>query len=256
MLQSLKRFDVHAKAIDGVHQQTLLGALLTLLTTILVFVLLFVEISFFFKIDVVPRMILDKSYGVEAVEVEFDVGFPKISCDGITFTQEVTRGNIHFLGETVTDLKKFDLEIDPKSWMGCRVTGKFLTDKVAGNFRFAISPQRVALNLTHSLTKVAFYPTSNKIKKGNVQIINQGAVEVPEGTSVYQYSITVVPTQYKTLYGELSFGNEYAIIEKPVPADFAPTFLAQNSLFIKDFQGLLFSYDFHPVSLLPCISLG
>lgn len=244
----LKRFDVHSKAIDGVHQQTLLGAVLTLVTTILVFVLLFVEISVFFKIEVVSRMVIDKSYGVEAVEVEFDLGFPKISCDGISFTQEVTRGNIHFL-ETATELKKIDIEVDPTSWTGCRVTGKFLTDKVAGNFRFAIAPQRVALNITHTLARVGFYPTSNIIKKGKVPIISQGTVVVPEDTSIYQYSITVVPTQYKTLYGELSFGSEYSIIEKPVPKDFAPTFLAQNSLFIKDFQGLIFSYDFHPVSL-------
>jgi hypothetical protein len=254
MFNTLKRFDIHTKAIEGVHQQTILGAVLTVVTTILVFILLFSEISVFFTTDVVSRMVIDTTGGVEAVKLEFDISFPTISCDGITFTQELTRGNIHTF-ETISELEKKEVvNPDPKSFPGCRLKGSFLTDKVAGNFRFAISPQRVALNLSHALHKIAFQPNNGKSAKIDklpeiMDTVNETFVNIPLDTGIYQYSITVVPTQYKTLYGELSFVNQYAVIEKSIPVDSVFNFEAQNSLFIKDFQGVIVSYDFHPVRM-------
>jgi hypothetical protein len=252
-MMALRKFDIHPKAMDGVNQQNVLGAVLTLITTILVFVLLFSEISVFFKVEVVSRMVVDKSYGVEAVKLEFDVSFPVTSCDSFTFTQELTRGNIH-LFESIAEIKKSDItNPNPDSFDGCRLSGAFLTDKVAGNFRFAVTPQRGELNLTHTLHRVAFSPVNVLSAKdklpGVVDAINDSFVDVPLGSGIYQYSITVVPTQYKTLYGELSFVNQYAVTEKPIPVEHVLNFEAQNSLFMKDFQGLLFSYDFHPVSV-------
>lgn len=251
-LQGLKRFDVHLKAMDGVHQQNILGAVLTLVTTILVFVLLFSEISVFFKVDVVSRMVVDKNYGHEAVRLEFDLSFPTISCDSFTFTQEVTRGNIH-LFESITEVTKVDIDNpDPSGFSGCRLTGAFLTDKVGGNFRFAITPQKGELNLSHTLNKVAFYPVNVPSAKDKLPDIadtySVSNVEVPLGTGIYQYTITVVPTQYKTLYGDLSFLNQYSVVEKSIPVDYVLNFEAQNSMFLKDFQGIVFSYDFNPVS--------
>jgi hypothetical protein len=256
MFNTLKRFDIHTKAIEGVHQQTIIGAILTLVTTLLVFILLFSEISVFFTTEVVSRMVVDTAFGVEAVKLEFDISFPTISCDGITFTQELTRGNIHTF-ETISELEKNEVENpDPKSFPGCRLKGSFLTDKIAGNFRFAISPQRVPLNLSHSLHKIAFQPNNAKNAKDKLpeimDSVNETFVDIPLETGIYQYSITVVPTQYKTLYGELSFINQYAVIEKAIPVDNVLNFEAQNSLFIKDFQGIIVSYDFHPVRTSFC----
>ena len=57
----------------------------------------------------------------------------------------------------------------------------------------------------------------------------------------------VVPTQYKTLYGELSFANQYAVNEKVVSLEQLRKNEAISGLYIKDFQGLIFTYDFHPV---------
>lgn len=59
--------------------------------------------------------------------------------------------------------------------------------------------------------------------------------------------LQVVPTQYKTLYGELSFANQYAVNEKVVSLEQLRKNEAISGLYIKDFQGLIFTYDFHPV---------
>jgi hypothetical protein len=252
MLAGLKKFDVHTKAIEGVHQQTLLGAILTLVTTVFVFILLFSEISLFLKIDVVSRMVIDKSVGFEAVRVEFDVTFPVVSCDGFTFTQEVTRGTLH-LHDPKIEVNKEDIQkTDPNDVLGCRLKGSFLTDKFSGNFRFHVGPQNRPLNMTHIIHKLAFVPTSGLSAKDKLphisDVFNQSFIdEAPGNTRLYQYNIMVVPTQYKTLYGELSFLNQYSVIEKAVPPEYAPAFLATNGMFMQNFQGMIFAYDFNPV---------
>jgi len=53
MFASLKRFDIHVKTVEGVNQQTIVGALFTIFSTILIAVLILSEVSYFMKIDVV-----------------------------------------------------------------------------------------------------------------------------------------------------------------------------------------------------------
>jgi hypothetical protein len=57
----------------------------------------------------------------------------------------------------------------------------------------------------------------------------------------------VVPTQYKTLYGELSYLNQYSVIEKDVPYEAVQRVEPIPGLRLRDFQGVVFTYDFHPV---------
>jgi len=59
----------------------------------------------------------------------------------------------------------------------------------------------------------------------------------------------VVPTQYKTLYGALSFLNQYSVIEKAVPLEQMLHVEPIQGLRLRDFQGIVFTYDFHPVML-------
>lgn len=58
----------------------------------------------------------------------------------------------------------------------------------------------------------------------------------------------MVPTQYKTLYGELSHLNQYSVIEKDVPLEQLQRIEPIPGLHLRDFQGIVFTYDFHPVS--------
>ena len=59
----------------------------------------------------------------------------------------------------------------------------------------------------------------------------------------------MVPTQYKTLYGQLSYLNQYSVIDKAVPVETMMRAEPVPGLRLRDFQGVVFTYDFHPVSV-------
>lgn len=59
----------------------------------------------------------------------------------------------------------------------------------------------------------------------------------------------MVPTQYKSLYGEVSFANQYSVSEKIVSIDQLGRSEALSGLFLRDFRGVIVTYDFHPVTV-------
>jgi heme/copper-type cytochrome/quinol oxidase subunit 2 len=197
MFASFKKFDIHLKAVDGVNQQTILGAVLTIISTILVLVLIFSEISYFMKIDVVSRMLTDKTVGVEAVKLEFDMQFYDVACNRLNFIQEVTRGTVHIHEPSVVE--KF--AVDDGVTLGCHVRGGIVIDKVGGNFRFAIAPGSddrspgMSSNFSHIVRHIAFTPTTGlsaaeRMPELMENLKNQETV-VPEGTGLYHYAIQV-----------------------------------------------------------------
>lgn len=197
MFAKLKKFDVHVKAVDGVNQQTILGALLTIVTTLIVLVLLWSEVSQFMKIDVVSRMVADQNARFQSVRLEVDVEFNAVTCDRINFFQEITRGTVHL--HEAGNVEKL-----PTS-AGCRVQGSIITDKYGGNFRFGIAPklsnvrggeaQVLPTNMSHYVHHIAFIPSegiasADKIPAKNQQL-EQTQTVVPEGAGIYQYAIQV-----------------------------------------------------------------
>lgn len=83
-LSKLKKFDVHLKTVDGVSQQTLLGAFFTLLTFGITVILLYSEIKFYMTRENIYHMTIDQNIGKETVRLDFDVDFHGIKCNGIT----------------------------------------------------------------------------------------------------------------------------------------------------------------------------
>lgn len=73
MFAKFNRFDVHVKAVDGVNQKTILGAFITLLSVVIVLVLVLSEISIFFKVDVISRMVADNTVGIESVRLDYGI---------------------------------------------------------------------------------------------------------------------------------------------------------------------------------------
>ena len=208
MFSSIKKFDIHVKAVDGVNQQTILGAVLTIISTILVGVLIFSEVSTFLKVDVVSRMLTDKTAGVESVKLEFDLQFYDISCNRINFIQEVTRGTVHIHEPGIVE--KF--AIDDGITLGCHVRGSNVIDKVGGNFRFAIEsagpgtynePGRSA-NFSHIVRHIAFLPTQGASAADKLpelmENLRDQAISVPADTGVYHYAIQVLQLLLYILY--------------------------------------------------------
>ena len=78
----LKKFDVHRKTTDAVKDQTLAGAVITVLSFIIIGLLLHSNIAEYFKTDRSTRMILDKTVGIEDVKLVFNVSFYFVPCKG------------------------------------------------------------------------------------------------------------------------------------------------------------------------------
>ena len=209
MFSKLKQFDMHIKAVEGVNQQTILGACITLISTFLVIVLLISEINLFLKIDVVSRMVADNSAGVESIQLVFDIDLYHVSCERINFLQEVTRGTLH-THEPITIEKN---AIQPS---GCKVKGSIITDKVGGNFRFGIEPEKVVnnkmhpipgvansiqnqltlnANISHKINLIIFLPTKGKSAIDKIPGLSKSLTDqstiVPTETAIYQYAIQV-----------------------------------------------------------------
>ena len=123
---------MHTKTIDGVHdQQTYSGAVITIVTALVVFLLISSEFSAYMSVEVSDRMVADTTVGVSDVTIEFDLEFEHVACDKITFSQEVTRGTLH-------SHEPEHISKNPIEATSCWVHGSIVTDKVGGSFRFMI----------------------------------------------------------------------------------------------------------------------
>lgn len=268
------KFDAHLKAVDGVNQKTMVGGCLTLISTLLVLVLIFSEVSLYLQVDVVSRMIADTTASMESVKLVYDIEFYKVPCQQLSFVQEVTRGAVHFPASTeLIEMEKIPISTS-ESPDGCQLKGHIITDKVGGNFRFGISkPEHLQKpadlnnpipamseefelygNVSHRINHIIFEPTNGKSAvdqlPGIAHPLSEQSVIATDDLAIYQYVIQVVPTQYKTLSGELSSVNQYSVTEKGISIDqYASHPPVLSGIMLRDFQGLFFSYDFHPVML-------
>lgn len=245
-----KKLDIHLKVLEGVYQQSLLGALLTLLSVAIVFYLLFSEISTYMQTDVVSRMVTDSSIENENIRIFFDLEFDKIGCSFIEFSQEVTRGSTH-----THEPEKISKN---STFQGCQVTGVTVTDKVGGNIKFGVSASLKAsgqlIDLSHKVKYVVFLPDDKELFMGNEKYavsypLNGRSSDTLPGMGLHYYSIQIVPTEYETLRGEIQQQNQYSISDQQIPFDHAIMGVSITNQFFKDFLGVVFSYDFYPIKL-------
>ena len=77
-MKAIKMFDIHTKSLDGVTQQTTIGAIVTLVSSVVVLMLLFSEMRLYTTTELVSRMYPDNGVGrsLESVRLHFDVEFP------------------------------------------------------------------------------------------------------------------------------------------------------------------------------------
>jgi len=253
----VQRFDFHAKLADEATQQTLLGGVVTILSFVVVVYLLLSEILIYNSSEVVMRMLADTTIGMESIRIEFDVEFPEVRCEKISFMQEVTRGAVHI--HEPEFVKKEEIH-DEHGASGCWLHGYTVTDKAAGNFRFAVEPAPPkdlshdpslanfppgfqfggALHfeifqfpelppMRHKVNSIGFKPidmnTESLIDTKKVADVTFPLVdtntEVDKSVAVHHYALQVVPTHYKPLGGGglLKHANQYSYVEKQISVE-------------------------------------
>ena len=257
----LDKYDVHLKTIDGVNKQTVLGAFLSVLSFILIIYLIVSETSQYFSKDVVSRMITDTYQSRESIRIVMDIEFSKISCERISYSQEITRGSIHISDEG-QNIKKNALVTGSSNMTdsgGCHVFCETITDKVGGIIKFSITHPQVpedfiivpfeSPDLTHKINSLSFLSLDSTDVPGVDQNPLRGQTSVGTGMGIYQYAMQIVPTQYKTLHNEVSTAHHISVSERQVKLETALRGVIISSQTYKDFVGILITYDFYPVRL-------
>lgn len=246
LVGNFKKFDFHVKTIDGINQRTVFGALLTFLSIIFVFFLIYTETKFYMSSQFESHMVTDFRGSQESLSVSFSVKFPKLKCVGLSFVQEVTRGTVH--SHESQDVNK----LSTPDGLGCSVTGRFMTDKIGGNFRLEYKPapenESDEINISHHIEHIIFVP--NNISHSDTNQMLGHSHESPVGPGIHQYVIQVVTTHTKPLNGSESFKNEYSVTERHVYADQFDFVESIGGHSAREFMGVMFSYDFSPVILM------
>ena len=243
-----KRFDVHMKAIDGVHQRTILGAVLTTFSIVFVIFLVVTEVNFYLEKHVEDHLVTDFRGNQEVVVIDYDIQFFDMKCKNINFISEVTRGTVH------VHEPDYIRKIDEK---GCHVVGNITTDKIGGNFRFDFRPQPDDLpeerifSISHQVNYLYFHPSAPKIEFEGISTntLRNHTSKAPNGAGIHQYVIQVVSTEHKPLQGESLFMNEYSVTERHVDEDQFDMVESIGGHSARDFMGVMFSYDFTPVNI-------
>jgi hypothetical protein len=76
----LKKFDVHTKTVDGVNQQTIGGAILTVACVLVVAILATSEVSTYMSVNKVNHLVMDQSNGAGEITLKYNIDFHNIPC--------------------------------------------------------------------------------------------------------------------------------------------------------------------------------
>jgi hypothetical protein len=82
----LKKLDVHVKTVDVANEQTVVGAVITLICAAVTILLIVSEITLYMSKDVIHHLVVDQGgMGHDIVRLDFDFEFPKLACKGLSY---------------------------------------------------------------------------------------------------------------------------------------------------------------------------
>jgi hypothetical protein len=116
MSGQLKRFDAYAKTIDDFRIRTTSGGFVTIISSLIIFLLFFLELKYFLTTDIVQVLFVDTSRQ-EKMNITIDIQFPVLPCSYLTVDAMDVSGDsqtdiIHNLYKTRIDLNGNILEND------------------------------------------------------------------------------------------------------------------------------------------------
>ncbi|KRX08122.1 hypothetical protein PPERSA_01667 [Pseudocohnilembus persalinus] len=167
----LKSFDVYRKLPQDLTQPTLSGALVSIISTLIMITLFLTEFSAFLEVNETSEMFVDYSRSEQKLQVNLDLVFYNLPCDIVSLDAQDVMGSHHV--NLVGDLKKIridknekvieeinaiskkgddhsghshdqssslDLERAKKAFKdreGCQLKGYIFVNKVPGNFHIS-----------------------------------------------------------------------------------------------------------------------
>jgi hypothetical protein len=83
MSGQLKRFDAYAKTLDDFRIRTTSGGFVTIISSIIIFILFFIELNYYLSTDIVQVLFVDTSRQ-EKMNITIDIKFSVLPCSYLT----------------------------------------------------------------------------------------------------------------------------------------------------------------------------
>ncbi|RHY32345.1 hypothetical protein DYB32_002694 [Aphanomyces invadans] len=133
MFHRLRQYDVYTKGVEGIQEKTTCGALITVISVAIVFLLFLSELGIYTTTQVVNRMHVDTVPVHAVMHIEVDITFLHEKCKDVAMDASDVKGNKDLLADSnITAVPVPSGESE-----GCRLTGFVDVHKVAGVVSFA-----------------------------------------------------------------------------------------------------------------------
>jgi len=273
----LKSFDVYRKLPKDLTEPTMSGAMVSLVSTIIMGILFITEFNEFLKVQTVSEMFIDINRGGEKLLVNVDLEFPRFPCDIISLDAQDVMGSHHVnvggnllkrrmdaSGKTFEDFH--DSTTNVPDWgrlkeaftkqEGCHLMGSIEVNKVPGNFHVSCHAYQhflteivqhnngQTIDLSHQINHISF--GSDEDLKEIKKKFNRGVLNPLDGVKVIKSEAVRngVMTQYyinvvPTTYQDMS-GKELYVHQFTVNS---------NSLETGMLPAVYFRYDLSPVTV-------
>ncbi|KAK8794786.1 hypothetical protein WA158_001767 [Blastocystis sp. Blastoise] len=259
MFSSLKKFDFHSKALEGLQSKSIFGGIITVISTTMIMCLLIFELRTFNQVKLVTNLNVDTVVDNRA-PAKLNITLLHMKCSEVDFDFEnlkvrppenVVIEKIPYLPEEVHS--QFD-ENKPELFPACRVEAEFDIFSGQGSFHIPIHSgkinfgdmhthayDRTALdhfNCSHVINQVRFGPL---LQNTYYPLTNHTAI-TKNDINHYSYFIKIIPSSYIPLRGDIISTYQYSasVYSKQVGG-----MMMGNNVS----PGIYFKYEFSPIHI-------
>lgn len=204
----IRRFDIYRKVPKDLTQPTHAGAIISILSALVMIFLFLSEFYSFITPEIVSELFVDMAgSSKEKMKTSLNLTLPRLKCDfvGLDIQDEMGRHEVGFQENT----QKWEIN----GGEGCTFQGRFEINKVPGNFHVSThgaGQQPDTVDMAHVIDGLRFGDDIHleNIDAAFVSLSNLNKEE-SNGISSHDYVLRVVPTIYEKLDGTKLYSFQY-----------------------------------------------
>ncbi|CAK80892.1 unnamed protein product (macronuclear) [Paramecium tetraurelia] len=265
----LRKLDIYRKLPADLTEPTTAGALISVISTIVIVILFTTELQAYIEVDNSSEMFVDINRGGEQIRVNLDIEFHKFPCDILSLdVQDIMGSHVvnveeqrmerQFLKKFIQIMKDTIIIINHQQILrDVKIAGYIIVNKVPGNFHVSAHAfggilhqvfqrsQISTLDLSHTyqsyshlVKKDDLVKIKKQFQKGVLNPLdNTKKIAQPQGGTgmMFQYYISVVPTTYIDVSGNEYYVHQFTANSNEVQTDHLPA--------------VYFRYDLSPVTV-------